>query len=89
MPIFLTQKTMSTTTTTTKTVGELRESQKLFTHTVRHVAKQTTPQINATLEPMQPTDRLPGTHDRKHRIRSQRGPTKATLMNPLKLQPRI
>ena len=31
-------------TTTTETVTELKESQKLFTHPVRHVARQTIPQ---------------------------------------------
>ena len=50
---------------------ELEESQKLFIHPVRHVGRQTTPQRNATIEPMQPIDRLPGTEDRKGRIRSK------------------
>ena len=51
-----------------KTVTKLKESQKLSTHPVRHVEKQTTPQRNAILEPMQPTNRLPGTDDRKDKI---------------------
>ena len=71
---------MSTTTITTKTVIELKESQKLFTHPVRLVEKQTTPQRIGILEPMQPIDRLPGTEDRKDRIRPQKEPTKVTLM---------
>ena len=37
---------------------------------------------------MQPTDRLPGTEDRKDKIRYQREPTKVTLMQLLKLQPK-
>ena len=75
--------------TTTKTVAELKESQKLFTHPVRHVEKQTTPQRNATLEPMKPVDRLPGIEDREDKIRCQKEPTKVTLMKFLKLQPQI
>ena len=73
----------------TETVTELKESQKLFTHPVRHVEKQTTPQRNATLEPMQPIDRLLGIEDRKDRIRYQREPIKVILMKLLKLQPKI
>ena len=41
----------------TKTVAEQKERQKLFTHPVRHVEKQTNQQRNATLEPM-PSDFL-------------------------------
>ena len=81
---------MSTTTIiTTKTVIKLKESQKLFTHPVRHVEKQTTSQRNVILEPMQPIDRLPGTEDQKDRIRSQKEPTKVTLMKLPRLQPKI
>ena len=76
---------MSTTITTTKTVTKLKGSRKLFTHPVRHVEK-TTPQKNATLEPMQPIDRLPGIEDRKDKIRY---PIKVTLMKLLTLQPTI
>ena len=78
-PIPLTRTVMSTTTITTKTVIQLKESRKLFTHSVRHAEKQTTPQRNVILEPMQPIDRLSGTEDRKDRIRSQKEPTKVTL----------
>ena len=61
MPIPLTQTATSTIlTTTTETVTELKESQKLFTHPVRHVVKQTIQQRDAIMEPMQPIDRLPG-----------------------------
>ena len=55
--------TQTRTTTTKKTVTELKESQKLVIHPVRHVGRQTTPQRNATMEEMQPIDRLPGTED--------------------------
>ena len=86
----LTRTVMLTiTTTTAKTVTEPKESQKQLTHFVRHVEKPTTPQRDATLEPMQPIDRLPGTEDRKNKIRSQKEPTKVTLMKFLKLHPKI
>ena len=88
-PIPLPRTVMSTTITTTKTVTKLKESQKLSTHPVRHVGKQTNPQKNATLEPMQPIDRLPGIEDRRSKIRYQTGPIKVTLMKLLKLQPTI
>ena len=87
-PINLTRtatSTIITTIITTKRVTEPRESQKLITHPVRLVKKQTTPQKNATLEPMQPIDRLPGAEDLKDRIRSQREPVKATVLKLLKL----
>ena len=80
---------MSTTITTTKTVTELKESQKLFTHPVRHVEKETIPQRNANLERMQPIDRLPGIEERKDKIRYQREPIKVTLMKLLELKPKI
>ena len=80
---------MLTTITTTKTVTKLKGSQKLSTHPVRHVEKQTTPQRNVTLEPTQPIDRLPGIEDRKDKISYQREPIKVILMKLLKLQPKI
>ena len=89
MPTTLTRKATTIITATTTTVTELKESRKLFTHPVRHVEKQTTPQRNASLEPMQPIDHLPGTEDRKDKIRSRKQPIKATLMKLLKLQPKI
>ena len=71
-PKTLTQTVISTIlTTTTKTVTEPKEGQKLFIQPVRHVGRQTNPQRNATMEPMEPIDRLPGTEDRKDRIRSK------------------
>ena len=48
------------------------KSQKLFTHPVRHVARQTISQRDAIMEPMQPIDRLPGREDRKDKIRSKK-----------------
>ena len=88
-PIPLIRTVMSTTTKTTKTVIKLRESRKLFTHPVGHAEKQTTPQRNVILEPMQPIDRLLGTEDQKDRIGSQKEPTKVTLMKLPRLQPKI
>ena len=89
-PILLTQTATSTITkTTTKTVTEPKGSQKLFTHPVRHVARQTIPQRNATMEARQQIDRLPGTEDRKDKIRSKREPIKMTRMKLLRLQPKF
>ena len=73
-------------TTTTERVTEPKESHKLFTHPVRHVARQTTPQRTAIMEPMQPIGRLPGREDRKDKIRSKKEPTKKTQMKLLRLQ---
>ena len=88
-PIPLTRTKMSTTITTTKTVKKRKESQKLSTHPVKHVGKQTTSQKNATMEPMQPIDRLPGIEDWKDKIRYQREPIKVILRKLLKLQPQF
>ena len=92
-PITLTRAATSTeitrTTTTTETVTEPRESRKLFSHPVRHEERQTTPQRIATLEPMQPNDRLLGTEDLKDRITLKREPVKVIVMKVLKLQPEI
>ena len=89
-PIPLTQTVTSTIIeTTTKTVTEPKESQKLFIHPVRHVERQTTPQKSATMEPTQPIDRLSGTEDRKDSIKSKKEPIKMTRMKLLRLQPKI
>ena len=66
-------------------MANLKESQKLFIHPVKHVGRQTTPQRNATKEPMQPMDRLPSIEDRKDRIGSKKEPIKMTRMKLLKL----
>ena len=69
-PKTLTQTTMSTviTTTTTKAVTELKGSQKLFIHAVRHVSKRTTPQRDVMFEPMQQKGHFPGKTNRKDRV---------------------
>ena len=87
-PIPLNRTATSTIITTTKTVTRLKESQKLSTQPVSYVGKQTTPQKNATLEPMQPIDRLPGKEDRKDKIRSKKESIKMTRMKLLRLQPK-
>ena len=89
MPIPLTQMATSTILTTTETVTELKESQKLFTHPVKHVVRQTIPQRDAIMEPMQPIDRLPGREERKDKIRSKKELFKMTQNKLLRLQPRI
>ena len=75
--------------TTTVTATEPKKSQKLFTHPVRHVARQTIPQRKAIVESMQPIDRLPGREDRKNKIRSKKEPIKMTRMKLFRLQPKI
>ena len=90
MPIPLTRAAMSTIlTTTTETVTEPKESQKLFTHPVRRVARQTIPQRKVIMEPMQLIDRLPGREDRKDKIRFKKEPTNMTRTKLLRLQPKI
>ena len=90
MPITLTRAAMSTILiTTTETVTEQKESQELFTHPVRHVTRQTIPQRNVIVEPMQQIDRLPGREDRKDKIRSKKEPIKMTQVKLLRLQPKI
>ena len=87
-PTTLSQTTTQTrikTITTTKTVTELEESQKLSTQPVRHVERQNPLQRNATMEPMQRIDRLTGKEDQKDRIRSKREPTKMIRMKQLEL----
>ena len=61
-PITLSQTTTTTilTTSTTKPVTELKGSQKLFIHPLRHVASRTIPQRDVMLEPMQQTGHFPG-----------------------------
>ena len=88
-PILLTRTLISTIITTTKTVTEPKESQKLFFHPVRHVGRQTIPQRKATTEPIQPIDRLAGTEDWKNKIRSKKKPIKMTLKKLLRQQPKI
>ena len=84
-----TTPTIKITTTSTKTVTELKETQKLFIHPMRHVGRQTTPQGNVTLEPMQPMDRFPEIEDRKKRIRSHKETIKTFQTKLLKLKPEI
>ena len=86
MPIPLTRTAMSTIpTTTTETVIVPEESQKLFTHPVRHVARQTIPQRDAIMEPMQPIDCLPGREDQKDNIKSKKELLKMTQMKIARL----
>ena len=68
---------------------DLKQSQKLVIHPVRHVGRPTSRQRTATMEPMQTIDRLPGTEDRKNKIRSNKDPAKVTQMKLLGLQPKI
>ena len=69
-PITISQTTTPKimTTTTSKTVTELKRSQKLFILLVRHVAKRTTPQRDVLLEPMQQTGQFPGRENLKNKV---------------------
>ena len=65
------------------------EDLDLCTHPVRRAVRLTNPQKNVTLEQMQRTDRLPGTDDRKDKIKSNEEVPKATQMGIFKLQPKL
>ena len=81
-------KAMTVTPTTIPgTVTELKQSQKLFTHPVRHVVRQTIPQRDAIVEPMQLIDRLPGREERKDKISSNKEPVKMAQLKLIRLQP--
>ena len=69
--------------------AERKPKTVLCTQPVRHVARQTIPQRNAIMEPMQPIDRLPGREERKDKIRSKKEPIKMTRMDLSRLQPKI
>ena len=75
-------------TTTTERVAAPKGSQELFTHPVRHVARQTIPQRNVIMELMQQIDRLPGREDRKDKIRWKKEPIKMIQIKLLRLQPK-
>ena len=66
-----------------------KENVELSIHLVRHVAKLIIPKRNVTLEQMQRTDRLPGTADRKDKIKPNSEIPKATQMAMSKLQPKF
>ena len=61
------------------------EDLDLSFHPVRHVAEQTTPQRDATLEQTQRTDRLPGIDGRKDKTKPNREILKITRMGMSKL----
>ena len=65
------------------------ENLDLSLHPVRHVAEQTTPQGDATLEQMQRTDRLPGIDGRKDKTKPNKEVLKITRMGTSKLQPNL
>ena len=91
-PITLSQTTIQTkptTTSTTRTITELKKAKNIFIHPVRHVGRPNTPQRNAIMEPMQPIDRLAGTEDAEDRVRSKKELTKKTRMKLLSLQPKF
>ena len=72
---------------TRRTIQIIKETENLDLsfHPVRHVAEQTTPQRDATLEQTQRTDRLPGTDGRKDKTKPNREILKITRMAISKL----
>ena len=75
----------------TQTIGKIKKTGNpdLSTHPVRPLVKLTIPQRIVTLEQMQRSDRLHGTDDRRHRIRSNKEMPRATQMGMFKIQPKI
>ena len=75
----------------TQTLRKIKKTEDLdlSTHPVRPVVKPAIPQKNVILEQMQRLDRLPGTDDRKDRIRSQKEMPKTMKMGIFKLQPTL
>ena len=72
-------KLQSKTRRTIQIIKE-KEGLDLSLHPVRHVAEQTTPQRNGTLEQTQQIDRLNGIGDGKDKTKPSRGMLKATRM---------
>ena len=72
---------------TRRTIQIIKETENLDLsfHPVRHVAEQTTPQRDVTLEQMQRTDRLPGIDGRKDKTKPSREILKITRMGMSKL----
>ena len=72
---------------TRQTIQIIKETENLDLsfHPVRHVAEQTTPQRDATLEQTQRTDRLPGIDGRKDKTEPNRATLKIIRMGMSKL----
>ena len=83
-----TTKYQSQTRQTMQIIKET-ENLDLSSHPVRHVAEQTTPQRDATLEQMQRINRRPGIDGRKDKTKLNREILKITRMATSKLQPNL
>ena len=68
---------------------EMKENQELSTHPLRPVAKRTTPQRNAFLEPMQQTDRLLGIEDRWNKIKINNKTHRSIQLKVCRLRPKF
>ena len=75
--------------TQTKQIIKKTENLDLSTHPVRPVVKPTIPQRYYTTEQTQRTDRVPGTDNRKDRIKSNKEMPKRTQIGMFKLQPKL
>ena len=76
---------------TRRTMQIIKETGKLdlFSHPVRHVAEQTTPRRDATLEQTQRTDRRPEIDGRKDKTKPNREILKMAQTGMSKLQPSL
>ena len=98
LPIILlgTKLTQTLTLTTAKKlilpiiaiqITEITESRELSTYPMRLVTEITTPQRNASLEPMHQTDRLLGTENQWDRAKENENPQKTMQMKVSSLRP--
>ena len=68
---------------------ERTKNQELSPHPVRPVAKPTTPEKNAFLEPMQLTDSLPGMENRWNTVKINKKTHKSIQLKVSRLQPKL
>ena len=68
---------------------EMTENQELSIHPVRPVVKRTTLQRKIFLKPMQQTDRLLGTEDRRHKIKIKNQTHRLIQLKVSRLRPEL
>ena len=87
--LFPTITKLKTMPKTTIQIIKETENLDLSFRPVRHVAEQTTPQRDATLEQTQQTDHLPGIDGRRDKTKPNREILKITRMGTSKLHPNL
>ena len=87
VPKYILTPTIKHQSQTRRTIQIIKETEKLDLsfHPVRHVAEQTTPQRDATLEQTQRTDRPPEIDGQKDKTKPNRETLKITRMGMSKL----